>query len=169
MEIRLEKLQLSDAKKLYEFELENRGYFEKMVPSRGEEYYHFDNFTLRHEALLEEQANDQSYYYLIKNEHNFILGRINLVDIDKTRNLGHLGYRVGKAYTGKGVASEALHLLVKNINKLGIKQISAKTTTNNIGSQKVLEKNGFKHLLTRDEEFEMNGNIVKFVYYESIS
>ncbi len=92
MEITLEKLQPVDAKKLYEFEIENRDYFEKMVPSRGEDYYNFETFKIRHEALLDEQTKGQSYYYLIKNENGLILGRMNLVDIDKSRNLGYIGY-----------------------------------------------------------------------------
>jgi len=47
----------------------------------------------------------------------------------------------------------------------GIIQIKAKTTTNNIASQKVLEKNGFKYIETSDEEFEMNGQKLKFMHY----
>ncbi|MCP8617943.1 GNAT family N-acetyltransferase [Salirhabdus salicampi] len=166
MEIRLEKLQRNDAKMLYEFELKNRDFFEKMVPSRGEEYYNFETFTLRHESLLDEQTKGLSYYYLIKNETGLILGRMNLVDIDKSRNLGYIGYRVGEKYTGKGIANRALKLLLDTLNKQGIKQILAKTTTNNIASQKVLEKSGFKHISTSNEEFIMNGNRVKFVYFK---
>ncbi|WP_368505184.1 GNAT family N-acetyltransferase [Alkalihalophilus sp. As8PL] len=166
MEITLEKLQPGDAKKLYEFEIENRDYFEKMVPSRGEDYYNFETFKIRHEALLDEQTKGQSYYYLIKNENGLILGRMNLVDIDKSRNLGYIGYRVGGAYTGKGIANRALKLLLETLNWQGIKQVLAKTTTNNIPSQKVLEKNGFNHISTSDEEFVMNGNRLKFVYYK---
>ncbi|WP_170098748.1 GNAT family N-acetyltransferase [Alkalicoccus saliphilus] len=166
MDITLEELQQHDAIKLYEFELENRSYFEEMVPSRGEDYYHLEVFKIRHEALLEEQIKGQSYYYLIKNQDGLILGRMNLVDIDKSRNLGYIGYRVGETYTGKGIANKALKLLLSNLNKQEIKQILAKTTTNNIPSQKVLTKNGFNHISTSDEEFEMNGNSLKFVYYK---
>lgn len=166
MEITLEKLHNTDAKMLYEFELENRAYFEQMVPSRGEDYYNFETFKLRHEALLDEQMNGQSYYYLIKNKNGVILGRMNIVDIDHSLKLGYIGYRVGGAYTGKGIANRALKMLIGTLNKQGINQILAKTTTNNIASQKVLEKNGFKHISTSDEEFVMNGNSLKFVYYK---
>ncbi|MRX74345.1 GNAT family N-acetyltransferase [Bacillus lacus] len=166
MEIRLEKLRPEDAKKLFEFELENRAYFEKMVPSRGEAYYNFDAFKNSHEALLNEQTKGQSYYYLIKDENGLILGRMNLVDIDKTSHSGFIGYRVGESYTGKGVANKALKLLLETHNRQGIKHILAKTTTNNIPSQKVLEKNGFKHISTGNEELIMNGNSLHFVYYK---
>lgn len=166
MKITLEKLEQADAKNLYEFEIENRDFFEIMVPSRGQDYYNWNTFKIRHKALLDEQINGQYYYYLIKNEKDLIIGRMNVVDIDLSGNLGHIGYRLAEAYTGKGVANKALKLLLGTIDKQGIKQILAKTTTNNIASQKILEKNGFKHIATSDETFEMNGNLLKFVYYK---
>lgn len=87
------------------------------------------------------------------------------MDIDKSQNLGHVGYRVGKVYTGKGIASKALKILIETMSKQGIKQLLAKTTTNNIASQKVLEKNGFMHVVISTDEFKMNGQSLKFVYY----
>lgn len=163
MDIFIEKLDGTDAEDLYKFELENRSFFEKMVPSRGDDYYQPDIFKIRHESLLEEQANGRSYFYLIKDEHGSILGRINLVDIDESHEVGHLGYRVGELHTGKGIAKEALKLFLKL--EQNVKQVKAKTTTNNIASQKVLEKNGFERTETDDEEFKMNGQKLKFIYY----
>ncbi|MEI2357913.1 hypothetical protein [Mesobacillus zeae] len=55
------------------------------------------------------------------------------------------------------------------VTKEGIKQIHAKTTITNIASQKVLEKNEFKHTASSDVEFEMNGKKLKFVHYIWIS
>ena len=166
MDISLEVLRHTDAKKLYEFELENRDYFEKMVPSRGDDYYNWESFNTRHEDLLDELAKGLSYFYLIKNENGVIVGRMNVVDIDKSRNLGYLGYRVGEAYTGIGIANKALKLLLSIMKEEGIKQILAKTTTNNIASQKILEKNGLKHISTSDEEVKINGQSLKFVNYQ---
>lgn len=165
MDIIIEELHEEDAEKLFEFELDNRVFFEKMVPSRGDDYYNFETFKNRHAALLDEQEEGLSYFYLIKNKNGSILGRMNLVDIDKLQNSGEIGYRVGQAYTGKGIAYTALKLLLETVSKQGIKQVSAKTTTQNIASQKVLEKNDFKKLVTCDEEVVMDGQIVKFVYY----
>lgn len=165
MNILIDKLNGKDAKDLYKFELENRTYFEEMVPTRGDDYYKPEIFKMRHEILLEEQAAGISYFYLIKDENGSILGRINLVDVDGTHKIGHLGYRVGQLYTGKGVAKKALKLLLETVIELDIKQVKAKTTTNNIASQKVLEKNGFEYMETSDEEFEMNGQKLKFVNY----
>lgn len=161
----IKKLQDEDLEKLFEFELENRAYFEEMVPSRGDDYYNFEIFKQRNKALIDEQAQGLSYFYLIRNKEGLILGRMNLVDIEMSQARGHVGYRVGKAYTGKGIANIALNLLLETTTELGIRRISAKTTTNNIASQKILEKNGFQYVATADEEFKMNGRSLSFVFY----
>lgn len=165
MNILIEKIKDTDAKSLHKFEIENRIFFEEMVPTRGDDYYKPEVFNLRHESLLNEQVNGISFFYLIKDENDSILGRINLVDIDASDKIGYLGYRVGQNHTGKGIAKIALKLLLETIGELDIKEIRAKTTTNNIASQKVLEQNGFGRKKTSDEEFEMNGQMVKFVNY----
>ena len=61
---------------------------------------------------------------------------MNVTDIDKQQRLGHIGYRVGKEYSGKGVAHTALQLVVDLMRQEGILVMDAQTTTNNIASQK---------------------------------
>ncbi len=163
MNIFIEKLHVADEENLFNFEFENRTFFEEMVPTRGDEFYNPENFKKIHETLLEEQVNEDSYFYLIKDSERSIVGRINLVDIEKSDKIGYLGYRVGQAHTGKGIANKALKLLIETVTGK-VKEIKAKTTTNNIASQRVLEKNGFERIES-SEEFEMNGQMLKFVYY----
>lgn len=99
------------------------------------------------------------------NQEGVVLGRMNLVDIEQPKRRGHVGYRVGKAYTGKGIANKALRILLDTTNQLGIRQISAKTTTINIASRKILEKNEFQYIETAKDEFKMNGHLSSFIYY----
>ncbi|WP_342505111.1 GNAT family protein [Sporosarcina sp. FSL K6-2383] len=166
MDIILEKLNFADAEQLFAFELTNRSYFEEMVPTRGNDYYNFDFFKSRHESLLDEQAQGICFFYLIKDAEGSILGRMNLIDIEEHQGIAHLGYRVGQIHTGKGIANRALKLLVEAVMLEGrIKKIKAQTTTNNIASQKVLERNGFEQIGTSDETFEMNNQQLTFVYY----
>lgn len=166
MEITIEILTENDLKQLYEFELANRTYFEEMVPGRGDDYFHYETFIKRNMELLEEQKNNQCYFYLIKNNAKEIVGRINIVDIDPIKNQADIGYRVGGAHIGKGIASRALSLLLKEVLTHNISKLFAKTTTNNVGSQKVLEKNNFTHVATDSETFEMNGQVVSFTHYK---
>ncbi len=163
MDLCIVELTDSDLNDLYTFELENRSFFEEMVPSRGDDYYKPEIFKVRNEALLQEQADGISNFYLIKDDHGAVLGRINLLDINETHKVGHLGYRIGRRYTGRGIAKKALSLLLKTVKD--ITQVHAKTTTANMASRKVLEGNGFVKTATDEEDFEMRDQKFKFVYY----
>ncbi|WP_342512417.1 GNAT family N-acetyltransferase [Sporosarcina sp. FSL K6-1522] len=161
MEISIVRLQDRDAEELYRFEMENRRFFEEMVPSRGDGYYQFETFKIRHQDLLVEQQDERSEFYLIRDNSGNIVGRINLVDI--TNNVAEVGFRVGKEYVGKGIGTTALNLLLKTA--IHVEKVIGKTTTNNIASQKTLEKNGFKQVYISDELFEMNGQQLQFIHY----
>ncbi|MFC9540302.1 GNAT family N-acetyltransferase [Lysinibacillus sp. NPDC056959] len=145
MEISINSLKERDAEKLFQFETDNRLFFEQMVPSRGEDYYRFEAFKIKHRELLAEQEEEKSKFYLIRDNSGNIVGRINLVDIDTANKIAEVGYRVGEEYGGKGIGAKAL--------------------TNNIASQKVLEKNGFKQVCISGDEFEMNGKKERFIDY----
>ncbi|MED1725120.1 GNAT family N-acetyltransferase [Brevibacillus parabrevis] len=144
MKVLIEALKQEDACALLAFESKNREFFERTVPSRGEAYYQDEHFQESLQALLAEQAEGTAFLSLIKSEQGIILGRMNLVDIDQKRASAELGYRVGEEAAGKGVASSALGLLLgEYVQQLGIREVHAKTTADNIASQKVLLKNGF--------------------------
>ncbi|WP_243522266.1 GNAT family N-acetyltransferase [Bacillus pseudomycoides] len=161
MEIYIEKLKEQDAEELFAFECYNRAFFEKMVPSRGEDYYEYETFQCKHDELLKEQKEGISSFYLIRNMEKTIVGRINLVDIEKDGQLGYLGYRVGKDFVGKGIASKAVQLLLNQAVNEQITEIHAKTTNTNIASQIVLEKSGFSRTAINKKATELND----FIHY----
>ncbi|MEZ0481553.1 GNAT family N-acetyltransferase [Planococcus sp. SSTMD024] len=163
MEITLHLLHEKDAAALFQFELENREFFERLVPGRGDDFYVFEQFVLRHRELLKEQQAGLARFYLIKNDAGDILGRINLVDIDKRHQTAEIGFRIGAKYGGQGIGSRALKLLLDA--DLGLRKIHGKTTNVNRGSQKILVKNGFQEKGMGEEEFNMNGQDMHFVYY----
>jgi [ribosomal protein S5]-alanine N-acetyltransferase len=155
MKIKLELLQKKDSELLFQFEIENRAFFETMVPSRGENYYQYDQFLRIMEELLSEQVDRKSFFFLIKeNETSKIVGRINLVDVDWDKKEVEIGYRIGEPYLKLGLATLALRQILIETEKVEICTIYAKTTHNNIGSQRVLEKNGFlRQTKNKDPEF----------------
>lgn len=70
-------------------------------------------------------------------------------------DLHKVGYVLGKAYWGKGIASAALGLLLEQVK---VRPILAHVATHNIGSLRVLQKNGFvisavDKLAEPDEDF----------------
>lgn len=163
MKVRISLLNEEDEEELYQFEVNNREFFEKTVPSRGEDYYHFETFKIRHKELLLEQEKGLSRFYLIRDDSGEIVGRLNLVDIDNKECTASVGFRVGEQSIGKGIAYQALKLLLTT--ESSIKKIHGKTTTNNIASQKVMEKSGFNKVSISHEDFVFNDEKVKFLHY----
>lgn len=164
MDIKLYLLNYDDKENLFNFEKNNRDYFEKFIPSRGEDYYDYEIFLQRHKDLIDEQNSGLSFFYLIKDKSDNILGRINLVRTENDK-IFSLGYRIGKDYTGQGIASKALNILLKIIDKEKIKEIHGKTTDDNLASQKIMEKNGFRFIGKDKESFHFNSKEVRFVNY----
>jgi [ribosomal protein S5]-alanine N-acetyltransferase len=165
MEIFIEKLKLEDASELFKFECQNRKFFEKQVPSRGNDYYRYEHFQMILKELLNEQSQGTCNFHLIRNDENTIVGRINLIDIDPKKQLGHIGYRVGENYTGLGVATKALELLLLETEHYSVNEIHAKTTPNNLGSQIVLERNSFQRCFIEENAIELNGEKLDFIHY----
>ena len=114
---------------------------------------------------MQEQRDGTSFFYLIKGEDGEILGRINLVDRDVTTKRAELGYRIGQNHTGKGIAKEAVRLLIGQCQKLDIKEIQAKTTDGNIASQKILTGNGFQQE-SKAVEVELNGQRMRLIPFK---
>jgi ribosomal-protein-alanine N-acetyltransferase len=164
MKIQLKACTAGDADELYAFECDNRRYFEQSIPSRGDDYYVPDIFRERHAALLEEQKHGSSVYFLIKNETGSILGRINLVDRNSIDKSAQLGYRIGQSHTGKGIAKEAVRLLIMHCQKFYIDKVEAKTTDGNFASQKILTHNGFRRV-NKEEVVVLHGHRMMLIHY----
>ena len=103
-------------------------------------------FETEEEALdtilfLKEQydKNDGPYVYPILNEDKKNIGYIQLIKIDEGYEVG---YHIGKQYTNKGYATEALIAFVPYMkNKFNLDKVYAICLKENVASLKVLERN----------------------------
>jgi len=93
-----------------------------------------------------ERKKDSNFYSITLNETNEIIGFMFLYEnneIKKTNEL-RLGYILSELIWGKGIGSELIKGLVKWSKDTGIiDSISGGVEKDNVGSIKVLEKNGF--------------------------
>lgn len=64
------------------------------------------------------------------------------IDDNWKRWSGNLFYVIRKSYRGKGFGNKILELGIDEFRKLGYKEILCQSSTNNIYSSKVIEKNG---------------------------
>lgn len=137
---RLELVRADHAEALLVFEQENREYFAASIPDRGDEY--FAEFADRHARLLELQAAGTDRFHVLVTEDGRIAGRVNLVEIED--GSAELGYRIGQAWTGRGVATAAVaELRGLATDSYGLSHLRAKVTLDNPASRRVLERNGF--------------------------
>ncbi|MFI6000306.1 GNAT family N-acetyltransferase [Streptomyces sp. NPDC051366] len=141
----LERLRADHAPTLLEFERDNRAYFARTVPDRGDAY--FTEFADRHRALLAEQDTGLSRFHVLITRQGTLAGRVNLIDIED--GSAELGYRIAEHAAGRGTATAA----VAEIRRLarstyGISRLTAVTTPDNPASLTVLRRNGFTQVGT---------------------
>lgn len=155
--IKLKSLSIDDQSALYLFECENRSYFERFVPSRGDTYYEPQGFSHALDRLLTEQNEGTGRYYLIW-QNDTIIGRMNVHSIRD--GVGEVGYRIGEDYSGRGYATSALQQLLA-CHLPEYVELIAETITDHHASQRVLMRAGF----TRNNQvrqIEWEGQILSF-------
>ncbi|MBL4933218.1 GNAT family N-acetyltransferase [Clostridium paridis] len=169
-DIIIDLLKESDAQELFKFELKNRAFFERVGFPRGDNYYELNSFNTIIKELVQEQDNGLVYMYLIKDHAGMILGRINLVSIERgCFNKAELGYRVGEEHQGKGYVTSAVKLILDEAaNKHGLHRLEAGTSPNNIGSQIALIKNGFQFVGRYNKYIYKNGEWCDSIFFERI-
>ncbi|MFD2688404.1 GNAT family N-acetyltransferase [Streptomyces phyllanthi] len=148
--LRLERLRADHADALLAFERENRAYFARSIPDRGDAY--FTEFASRHRALLTEQDAGLCHFHLVMDDEGNLIGRVNLVDVED--GTAELGYRIGERATGRGVATAAVTEACRlAAEEYGLCVLTAVTTHDNRASMTVLARNGF----TPVAEISING------------
>ncbi|MEU6916917.1 GNAT family N-acetyltransferase [Streptomyces olindensis] len=150
--VTLERLTAGHAEALLAFERENRAYFARTVPDRGDAYFTPSGFAARHQALLAEQRAGVCHFHVVLDDEGKLIGRVNLLDV--ADGGAELGYRVGERAAGRGVARAA----VAEVSRLaateyGLTTLTAVTTLDNPASMTVLARSGF----TRVENTTVDG------------
>lgn len=98
------------------------------------------------EYLKECQNESDGYYWsMVWKEGNVLVGTISICEVNTHHGIGELGIVIGeKEYWGKGVATEAIKILLEFLPELKLRRIVAELEEGNNGLVKALEKNGFK-------------------------
>jgi streptomycin 6-kinase len=136
----LQRLEARHAEALLRFERENRAYFARSVPDRGDDY--FTGFAERHAALLAEQATGRCRFHVLVDPGGAVLGRFNLVDL--VDGEAHLGYRVAERVSGRGVATEGVGRILRMAQQeYGLRRLIADAALDNPSSRNVLRRHGF--------------------------
>jgi ribosomal-protein-alanine N-acetyltransferase len=137
----LQRLRPDHEAALFEFEVANRAYFAESINDRGDDF--FEHFAERYRAFLAEQDAGAGIFHVFIDEQAAVVGRFNLYNVvDGTADVG---YRVAQRVAGRGVATSGVQKLCRIAREdYGLLLLSATTSTENLASQRVLAKAGFR-------------------------
>jgi ribosomal-protein-alanine N-acetyltransferase len=119
-----------------------------------------ENWIKGHSNLIE---NGEAYPFavVLKSEQQLI-GTMT-IRVDKNHNKGELAYWIGKAYWGKGYATEASKKIVEfGFEELKLNRIWAPVMTKNKASGKVMQKSGLRY------EGTLNQDILRWDKFEDV-
>lgn len=103
-------------------------------------------FRRRLRRYAEDAAADRAYPFLVfRDSDEVLLGGVTLANVRRgIVQAGTIGYWVGEAYTGQGVMTAALRVLLPTLfGELNLHRIEAACIPTNTSSVRVLEKCGF--------------------------
>lgn len=149
--MQLELLSKHHLQPLFDFELENRAWFESLIEPRDNNFYSEHGVEQHIAAELDKVISGTAFCGLLIKD-NEIVARANLRDI--SANKAFVGYRVSKRFLSQGYASLCLASLIEIAKKeFGVQFLEAKVLANNPASKQVLLKQGF----------EIIGNVPNFI------
>lgn len=136
----LQRLDARHAPALLRFERENREFFARSVPDRGDAY--FTGFAMRHAELLAEQATGRIHLHVLVDDDGAVLARFNLVDVADGN--AELGFRVAERVTGRGVATDGVRRVCELArDDYELHRLFASAARANAASLAVLRSTGF--------------------------
>ncbi|WP_161599302.1 GNAT family N-acetyltransferase [Reinekea blandensis] len=157
------KLSTTDYPALFDFEQSNKNWFEQWVPPRPDSYQHYDSFCTQCDRLRAEMRDGRAGYFL-GYLGDSLVGRFNLTTLQE--GTADVGYRIGQAFTGRGLAFPFASLLVDEARTLGLKTLTASALKENIASSKTLQRLGFVQQNTVPEIVHINKKAMTLLAYQ---
>lgn len=97
------------------------------------------------EMIRRHESGSHVYANVIDKSTNKIVGTVMIFNFDRVANHAEIGYVFHQVAWGKGFCTETVKLACDfAFNVLGLHKMHARVTAANIGSSRVLEKNGFE-------------------------
>ncbi len=108
---------------------------------------HFPNDEREWLLNLSREQSKNKVFLIRSNDDSTPLGVVGLHSIDTYNGHAELGYMIQQSSWGKGIATESVKLALEyGFEILNLRKIYAYVKDGNIGSVRVLEKNGFKRV-----------------------
>ena len=115
--------------------------------------------------------NDDHYFRwaVIEKESGECIGQIAYFLVDKNNHFGEIEYCIGKAFQGRGYASEATRAVIDyGFDRIGFHKVQICVRPSNISSRRVIEKCGFEYEGSLRDYFYMDGKYEDRMYFSII-
>lgn len=146
---------------LLTFMTENKDFFAPYEPLRQPAFYTeaFQAQILRAEFQAMLRGTYVRYYLFLKENPAHIIGTVSFSNISRSDDKScRVGYKLDKAHTGMGYATEALHRLLPEVHKsLAIHRIEADILLENLPSLRLIERLGFTYEGVAHSSHEIGG------------
>ncbi|MEG0772050.1 GNAT family N-acetyltransferase [Clostridium sp.] len=97
------------------------------------------------ELVRRESAGTHLYASVVLKSNDKVIGTVMLFNFDKEANQAEVGYVFNRGYWGKGYGTESIALVSKfGFESLKLHKLHASVVGANIGSARLLEKNGYE-------------------------
>jgi ribosomal-protein-alanine N-acetyltransferase len=148
----------------------NREFMGPWDPIREDSYYTEDGQRAVVEDLVARSWQGTGHPRVIV-EDGRIIGRVNLSNIVRGPfQSANLGYFVDAGCNGRGLATAAVGETVRvAFDELGLHRIEAGTLTHNLGSQRVLERNGFQRYGLAPRYLSIDGDWRDHVLFQRLN
>lgn len=145
--VRIRPATVEDAATVSELYQANRAFLEPWEPVRDEAFFTSDGQLQRLRAAESERREGTGYACVIEHDDRAV-GMVSLSAIARgPAQTANLGYWVAKTVNGRGVATQAVGLILDlAFDELQLHRVQAATLLHNTASQRVLERNGFERI-----------------------
>lgn len=143
--VRIRPVRAGDELALHRLLAANREHLAATSPARPDSYYTLEGqeAAVTGQVAAREAGTAAPYVIVLGGR---IVGRVSLSNIVRGAfQSADLGYWIDREHQGRGIVSNAVGLLVGVArDDLGLHRVAAGTLTGNVGSQRVLVRNGFE-------------------------
>jgi ribosomal-protein-alanine N-acetyltransferase len=161
---------VDDAPVLAELLTANREFLAPWQPTRAEDVFTTNGQREAIDNALIEHERGITVPNVILNDGR-VAGRVTLSNIVRGPFQScNLGYWVDSGHTGRGLGTAAVREIVDlAFGPLGLHRVEAGTLRHNIGSQRVLERNGFVRFGTAPAYLKIAGSWQDHVLYQAVN
>lgn len=168
----LREAKLSDIDNIINYYKRNQTRLDPYGPARPAHFYHYDSWKLnifryRHESV----QTLGLHLFLFEKNNKEVIGKVSLSQILKhIRMSASLGYHIDTNFEGQGITSEAVKIITAYAFKnFRLQSIEAGFLPNNLKSERVLLKCGFKKCGLFPEYLLLNGKWEDHLVYQLLA